>query len=96
VRLEISPKARADVAEILEYSITEFGEHVGLSYVEGLGQSFLLLTENPKIGPSVPDDTKGRRMLKHRSHFIYYRVDGQRIRILRILHKARDARRLLN
>jgi toxin ParE1/3/4 len=96
VRLELTPRARADLADILDYSVVEFGEAVAIAYVEGFQDSFALLLQNPKIGPAVPDDIKGRRMFRHRSHFIYYRLDGKNLRILRVLHKARDARRLLN
>lgn len=94
--LELSPLAKEDLADIREYSVVQFGEDVADDYVRGFAEAFDRLIDFPKIGPVVPNVTGERRMLSHRSHYIFYRLNGDSIWIIRILHKARDAEATLN
>ena len=48
-------------------------------------------------GRSLDELKPGLRYLRHEQHyFIFYRVEGQQVEILRILHQRTDWRRLLN
>lgn len=94
--LELSPLAKEDLADILEYSINQFGEDVADDYIRGFAEAFDRLIDFPKIGPVVPNVTGERRMLSHRSHYIFYCLVGDTIWIIRIVHKARDAEPALN
>ena len=95
-RLDIKADAQRDLAEIADYSYHEFGPHVGADYLRGLRAAFVLLLEFPEIG-SVFEGVKPIVRLKtYRSHRIFYRVTKTDIVIVRVLHKARDARGLLN
>ncbi len=95
LRLEVSARARQDLAEIRDYSRSEFGHATGDTYLLGFDKHFERLMDFPELGVAVPDDTHGRRMFRYRSHFVFYRVDGQNLKIVRILHIARDAQQHL-
>ena len=95
-RLDIKADAQRDLAEIADYSYHEFGPHVGADYLRGLRAAFALILEFPQIG-SVFEGVKPIVRLKtYRSHRIFYRVTKRDIAIVRVLHKARDARALLD
>jgi toxin ParE1/3/4 len=96
IKLRISVDARLDLVEIRLFSNEQFGKSVTDTYFRGFNEMFALLRSHPHIGQPEPDLGDGVRSLGHRSHRIYYRVADNIIEIARILHKARDAQRLLN
>jgi toxin ParE1/3/4 len=95
-KLELSPMAKGDLADIRDYSAVHFGENVAYEYVRGFAEAFDRLIAFPKIGTVVPNVSGERRMLSHRSHYIFYRLIDDSVWIIRILHKARDAEAALN
>ena len=91
-RLDIKATARAELAQIYDYSVAEFGPKVAEAYLTGLRNTFDRLLEFPFMGTIYPDVTPEVRVTIHRSHRVFYRIDGDEILIVRILHKMRDAR----
>ncbi len=91
-RLDIKAAARAELAQIYEYSVAEFGWQVAETYLLGLRHAFDRLLEFPFIGPVYPDVTPEIRVLLHRSHRIFYRIEGDMVLIVRVLNKRRDVR----
>lgn len=94
-RLDISAQAQRDLAEIGDYSYDEFGPSVASDYLRGIRATFVLLLEFPEIGPVFAEVRPAIRVKEFRSHQIFYRVTKGEIAIVRVLHKARDARRLM-
>ena len=90
-----SPEARADLLEIREFSLDRFGPDVADAYFLGFDEAFDLLANHPRIGEARPKLGKGIRCLVHQRHRIFYRVDGEVILIVRVVHHARDARQAL-
>jgi toxin ParE1/3/4 len=95
-KLRLAPAARADLVEIRIFSNDQFGKDVADAYFRGFGAAFARLRDHPLIGALEEDLGANVRCLGHRSHNIFYRIDDDVVIISRILHKARDARRLLN
>jgi toxin ParE1/3/4 len=91
-QLDIKATARAELAQIYDYSIAEFGPTVAEAYLTGLRNAFERLLEFPFMGTIYPDVTPEVRVILHRSHRVFYRIDGEVVLIIRILHKMRDAR----
>lgn len=89
-RLDIKAAARAELAQIHEYSVAEFGWRAAEAYMIGLRQAFDRLLEFPFIGPIYPDVTPEVRVFLHRSHRIFYRIEGEMVLIVRVLNKQRD------
>jgi toxin ParE1/3/4 len=83
VIFELSQRARSDVKNIIRYTLDNFGSAKTDEYLDGLYNTFELLTENPKLGREW---TRGRRRCVYRSHYVYYRVAGDRIFITQIRH----------
>ena len=94
--VELSPAARADLAEIDDFSADQFGQDVADAYLRGFNDAFALLRRHPLAGPAKPELGIGIRCLVHRRHRIFYRCETERVLIVRIIHHARDVRKLLN
>lgn len=87
--------ADADLAAILEYSVERFGEEAGEQYLRGFETSFDLLRRYPHAGSLRLDVEPPLRCLAHRSHRIFYDVEGDTVWVVRVLHQAMDARNRL-
>lgn len=93
--IELSPLARADLAEIDECSADQYGQDVADAYLRGFNEAFALLARHPFSGPPRTDLGDGIRCLVHRKHRIFYRLEQNGITIVRIIHHARNARNML-
>lgn len=51
-----------------------------------------MLREHPLAGAATPEYGRGYRCLVYRRHRIFYRVEGDAVLIVRVLHHAMDAR----
>ncbi|MEG3181958.1 type II toxin-antitoxin system RelE/ParE family toxin [Sphingomonas sp. LT1P40] len=94
--LRLRAGAVADLRSILEYGSVNYGEEVAIAYVEAIDKTMERLREYPEIGETRPDFGKGLRSLPCREHRIYYRLAEQHISVVRVLHKAMDAKRWLD
>jgi toxin ParE1/3/4 len=94
-RLTLTPAARADLVEIDEWGYQQFAHDVADDYSRKLKSAFGQLADHPLCGQAVPEYGKGYRCLMHRKHRIFYKVDGDVVRVVRILHHAVDAKRAL-
>lgn len=90
-----SNAAVADLSVIDEYSLAQFGEEVGEAYMHGFDKEFALLRDYPLVGKATPKYGKDYRCLMHRRHRIFYTVEKDVVRIVRILHHAMDAKSAL-
>ena len=93
--VKFSNAAEADLVEIDEFSLAQFGEEVGESYMQGFTNAFALLARHPKAGGAKPKLGKGIRCYMCRRHRIFYRIDGAVVLIVRVVHHSRDAKRTL-
>jgi toxin ParE1/3/4 len=94
-KLTLTLAAQADLVEIDEWGYQQFGEEVADDYSRKLLSGFDQLARHPLSGQAVPEYAKAYRCLMHNRHRIFYRVDGDVVRIIRILHHAMDAKRVL-
>jgi toxin ParE1/3/4 len=109
--LLIAVRARRDIAEVLLYSLKEFGEAAALRYDALLKQALRDLKADP-LRPGVshrhglPSDiylyhlgfSRGRVAeppVNTPRHFVAFRLTVSRIEVLRILHDSRDVARHL-
>lgn len=94
-RLEIKAAARRDLREIHQFSVERWGAEIADRYLADIRAAFSLLLAHPRIGPAYPHRRVAMRVWLLRSHRIFYRVGRNRLTIVRVLHKARDADRQL-
>ncbi len=88
MRLELSRKAQADLAEIRDYTVGQFGADQAIAYLDAIEEAFRRLLAFPMMGP--PSLRSEVRSFGCRQHRIYYVVDGERVLVVRVLHKAMD------
>ena len=92
---QLTEDAEQDLIEIYVYSWREFGEDKAESYHEALSAHFDLLATNPKLGTDFSHVKAQVRRSTCASHSIYYRLRGNEVLILRVLHQSRDPARFL-
>ncbi len=93
--VEFSNAAEADLVAIDEYSAAQFGEDVAFDYMHGFDAAFARLRDFPESGRSMPELGDAIRCLVHRRHRIFYSYDETRVFVVRIVHHAMDAKRVL-
>ena len=93
--IHFSNAAIADLAEIDEFSAARFGDEVADLYMRGFNAAFARLRDYPLVAPLWPEVGEDIRCLVFRQHRLFYQAAGDRVLILRILHHARDAKRVL-
>ncbi|WP_081793116.1 MULTISPECIES: type II toxin-antitoxin system RelE/ParE family toxin [unclassified Sphingomonas] len=87
-RLRTAPATRQDIRDIRGYGKARFGVAVGRQYLEGLITSFDRLAERPQVGVAEAGLGNGIRSFPYRSHRIYYRLEGEDLLVVRILHHS--------
>jgi plasmid stabilization system protein ParE len=89
----IRPNAEADLQEArLWYEVRRPG--LGDQSVDDIGYAIRLLAENPERRPIYYNGF--RRLLVRRFPYkVFYRIEGDRVIVFRVLHVKRDHRRHL-
>jgi toxin ParE1/3/4 len=95
-KLRLSSSARADLVGIRKYSNEQFSTDVANAYFLGFDAVFAMLRRHPFAGAESPDIGADVRCFLHRKHRIFYRVSGDTVLIIRIIHHARDVRGIIN
>lgn len=93
--LELLDAARADLANIWHTGVLRWGEAQAERYADAIEASLQRLRDNPCMGSSRPQLLPEMRVLIVRRHLAFYRVVGDRIEVIRILHHSMDATRHL-
>jgi toxin ParE1/3/4 len=93
--LDITSTAQADFEGLGQYGVERFGYNVAEAYVERLTAALERLTDFPESAPLLPWRKDGVRKLTVGSHAAFYRVEGDTVRVLRILHQRMETSRHL-
>ena len=64
------------------------------SFVVELVEKCRTIASRPKVGRLRPEIGEGVRSRVYRNYVILYRIEPERVRILRVVHGARDIKRL--
>ena len=91
MRLELAPRARRDIRSIRLFGLQQWGQERADSYHEALTRGLQLLRDNPRLGPARDDLRPGLRGLRVEQHRILYRIEGDTVVVLRIVHVRQDA-----
>jgi toxin ParE1/3/4 len=86
----LSPRAQRDLDKIWDYSEEFWGVRQADRYVLDLRNALDRLLEHPMLGRLVDDIRVGYRKHRCGSHFIFYRLAGDSIVVVRILHQRMD------
>jgi len=86
-QLILSLEADSDLEDIFIYTYSTWGPESAASYLDKIDQSISLLLEYPHAGTKRDNLFAGCRCLRSQHHLIFYRLIGQNIEIVRILHE---------
>ncbi|MCP5432875.1 MAG: type II toxin-antitoxin system RelE/ParE family toxin [Alphaproteobacteria bacterium] len=93
MRLLWRPRALEDVREIFAFIATR-DPGSAKAYTDRIFTAAMRLERHPHSGRARDEVGEGLRSIRSRSHVIFYFVAEDEIHVLRIVHAARDIRRL--
>ena len=91
--LDLSDEARADIIDIHDYSVGQWGVARADSYLEDLTVQIERLVAGQYSGTKVDEVGRGLRRQVCGRHVIWFRVNADVLRVVRVLHQSRDAGR---
>lgn len=101
LRILLTPKASEDLEDIADY-IAENNLDAALRFFDATRQSIAKLAQNPRIGSFYPlanSQLEGLRKWKVKGfdkYLIFYLIEDDLLRIIRIIHVSRDISTILN
>lgn len=90
-----SSLAEADLLDIWLYTAEEWSLAQADTYVGQIGKSINRLLEHSELGKDRNDLRKGYRSLLVNHHIVFYRLIGEEIEVVRVLHESVDIDRHL-
>jgi toxin ParE1/3/4 len=90
----LSTLAEEDLAGIAEYGDEHFGVAQSDRYRDQLKQRFSILAKQPYLYPAIEDIRAGYRRSVCGVHSIYYHIDEQGVKIMRVLGRQDPEKRL--
>lgn len=90
MQLDLTKTAQRDIDAMHAYGLLNFGRRVADDYSRQLLDLLDLLQETPRMGMERTDFKKATRILRYRSHMIFYRLNQRGIKIHRILHTSQN------
>ena len=93
----LSTTASGDLDDIAEYTLRQWGPDQAERYLAELQTTINDLAEAAeRHGRALDTLRKGLRFVRHKDHyFIFYRIMGEEVVVIRILHQRRDWPRLV-
>ena len=91
----LSPAAQADLESIWDYTVRHWGEAQAERYTRGIQAACEALGNGTLVSRSADDIRAGYRKATVGSHVMFFRVQGDVVEIIRILHQSMDVERHL-
>lgn len=91
MKLFIAVSARTDLVEIQLFGVKTWGRGQADKYRDLIRDRMKVLARGEMTGTSTDDIASGLRRQVVGSHAIWFRLDGERLVVLRVLHQSRDA-----
>jgi toxin ParE1/3/4 len=92
-RYVLSPRAQADLDNIWDYSAKRWGKEQAEAYTREIWQRIEKVAARPATGQECSDIRVGYYKISCGSHFLFYRIVGDGIDVVRILHERMDFER---
>ena len=89
-RYQLSEKADFDLEAIFDYTEYHHGFNQAVKYLKDLDGVFNQLVANPEIGRKRNDLKKGLYSISEQEHIVFFRIQKDHIRIVRVLHGSKD------
>ncbi len=92
-RVILSPKAKSDLSDIWDYTLAEWGIDQAEKYVRELWAEMQEHACDSSTSADISDVRKGYRKIRSGSHVIFFKLTGDGINVVRILHQRMDFER---
>ncbi len=92
-RVILSPKAKSDLSDILDYTLAEWGVDQAEKYVRELWAVMQAHACDSSTSTDISDVRKGYRKIGSGSHIIFFKLTVDGIDVVRILHQRMDFER---
>ncbi|PLY00778.1 MAG: type II toxin-antitoxin system RelE/ParE family toxin [Desulfuromonas sp.] len=89
-RVILSPKAKADLSTIWDYTLGEWGVEQAEKYVWELWAAMQSMALDASASSDIGDIRKGYRKIRSGSHVIFFKLTDDGIDVVRILHQRMD------
>ncbi len=93
--LRFNQRAESDLAEIADYTISEFGIKQARQYRDNFQACFNSLRDNPQLGRNASELAQGLRRIRCQAHVIFYQHTQDQILVVRVSHHSMDFERHL-
>ena len=91
----LSPKAKSDLSEIWDYTLAEWGIDQAEKYVRDLWEAMQQQACDSSASIDISDVRNGYRKVISGSHVIFFKLTGDGIDVVRVLHQRMDFERHL-
>jgi len=91
----LSPKAKADLSDIWDYTLAEWDIDQAEKYVRELWTAMQDQALDASTSADISDVRKEYRKIRSGSHVIFFKLTGDGIDVVRILHQRMDFERHL-
>ena len=95
-RYVLSPRAQADIEAIWDYSSEHWGIEQAEAYTREIRERIEEVAARPEIGRDCSDIRTGYHKISCGSHVVFYRLVGEGVDVVRILHERMDFARHIN
>lgn len=89
-RFILTPRAKADLDEIWDYTMARWGLDQAEAYTRQLWRDIASVAGRPSLGRECSEVRKGYCKYPSGSHVLFYRVIADGIDVVRILHERMD------
>ena len=86
-RIIVSKPAKSDMRAFVRYTVERWGANQAVRYVHDLRTCFEAIAKNSEIGRSCDEIGRGLRRHEHGKQVVFYRLNPDGIRIVRVLHQ---------
>ena len=90
MQLEITRKAQVDILTLQDFGNTNFGVSHTRKYLADMRDTFNALRDWPEMARLRTEYGGTVRMHPFRSHLIFYRIEGDLLKVLRITSRYQD------
>lgn len=94
MRYRLAAEAQDDLNAIAEYIVRDNPTRA-VTFIEELKDCFRVIAERPRSFPAREALSPGLRSAVHGNYLILYRIEEDYVRIMRVIHGARDLPRAL-
>ncbi len=91
--VSFSPAAERDLEDIGDFIALE-NPRRAVSFIGQIRERCTIIASSPKAAPVRAEIMDGLRVVVHGNYLVFYHILNDEIRIERILHGARDIKRL--